>query len=422
MIDEEEEGVSLGDIFHVIWGRKILLGIITLVTTIILVIFVAFIYNPSKKVYVSNFELNFSGSDTNSYPTGRTFNYKNIASEEKIQKVIDSNEKYSFLDAKSIIENNNITISRENTDDGYVYTLTISGLRKGNTNLYRSFVRDLIDLTYDEIEDDINKINFIDDIEIYNSYKTYDQSLVFLQNQYDKLKERYNNLLSVYNDSYVVNGKKLSSYVAEIDAFFLTTSFSTLLSIANKNNYVYDIDEYNKYVEYEKIALEKTYFDNANRIDNLKTRYIELNQNGNSGESLKSLADIIGQLVDDNSIIENKLNDMGYILSGDEFIKVVSSVVAPTVNEEFNKLVKSTYDNLHKFYLDYENNIKEIYHGQTSLLFEKNSIIEESGTINLVIVAVGGIVLGLILGGVVAVIVDHKKLSNNEEEKEDVKA
>ena len=419
MIDEEEGG-SLSDIFHVIWGRKILVGIITLFTTIILIMFVAFIYNPSKKVYESKFELNFSGSDTNSYPTGRTFNYKNITSEEKIQKVIDSNEKYSFLDAKSIIENNNITISRESTDDGYVYTLTISGLRKGNTNLYRSFVRDLIDLTYDEIEDDINKINFIADVEIYNSYKTYDQSLVFLQNQYEKLKERYNNLLSNYNGSYVVNGKNLSGYIAEIDVFFSTTNFSTLLSIANKNNYVYDIDEYNKYVEYEKIALEKTYFDNDNRIDNLKTRYIELNINGNSGESLKSLADIISQLVDENSIIENKLNDMGYILSGDEFIKVVS--VIPTVNEEFNKLVKNAYDSLHKFYLDYENNIKEIYHGQTSLLFEKNSIIEESGTINLIIVTIGGIVLGLILGGVVAVIVDHKKLSNNEEEKEDVKA
>lgn len=420
MIDEEDEGVSLGEIFHTIWKRKILLGIITVVTTVILVLLVAFIYNPSKKVYESRFELNFAGSDSNTYPTGRTFNYKNIVSKEKIQKVIDSDKKYSFLDAEKIIENNNITISRENNDNDNAYVITIKGLRKGNTNLYRSFVSDLVNLTYAEIENDINKINYVNELDIYNTYKTYDQSLVFLQNQFEGLNEKYNALLSEYKDSYVVNGRNLKSYVTEIDAYFSTSNFSSLLSIANKNNYVFNIDEYNKYVESESISLEKTYFENKSRINNLKDTYDELSKNGNYGESLKSIGDLIAELVDENSIIENKLKDMGYYLNGNEFI-INNSNVSPTVNQEFNMNVQKSYNKLHDFYQVYEDNVKEIYHNKTNLSFEKNSIIEENGTISLAIVVVGGIVIGLILGGVIILIIEHNKPSNNEE-KEDVKA
>ena len=420
MIDEEDEGVSLGEIFHTIWKRKILLGIITVVTTVILVLLVAFIYNPSKKVYESRFELNFAGSDSNTYPTGRTFNYKNIVSKEKIQKVIDSDKKYSFLDAEKIIENNNITISRENNDNDNAYVITIKGLRKGNTNLYRSFVSDLVNLTYAEIENDINQINYVNELDIYNTYKTYDQSLVFLQNQFEGLNEKYNALLSEYKDSYVVNGRNLKSYVTEIDAYFSTSNFSSLLSIANKNNYVFNIDEYNKYVESESISLEKTYFENKSRINNLKDTYDELSKNGNYGESLKSIGDLIAELVDENSIIENKLKDMGYYLNGNEFI-INNSNVSPTVNQEFNMNVQKSYNKLHDFYQVYEDNVKEIYHNKTNLSFEKNSIIEENGTISLAIVVVGGIVIGLILGGVIILIIEHNKPSNNEE-KEDVKA
>lgn len=97
--EQLEEGISIGELFAIVWKRKVIIAAITMIVTIITVLTVALFVNPRSISYESTFELSFPGISENKYPSGSRFNFKDIISDENVEYVIENSEgKLNYID------------------------------------------------------------------------------------------------------------------------------------------------------------------------------------------------------------------------------------------------------------------------------------------------------------------------------------
>ena len=103
----------------------------------------------------------------------------------------------------------------------------------------------------------------------------------------------------------------------------------------------------------------------------------------------------------------NSYNETNYSFTNED-------ILAPSLpSEEYKLSIESVYKEINDLAIDLENDIKAMGSDSLVLNFESNSIVEKSGTINIFIAIVAGLVLGLILGSVVVLIIDIPRLNKN---------
>ena len=411
----EDEGINLGDIFKVFWKRKIIIAISMLVGLILLFLVVRIGYNPTHRKYSSEFELVFHSATVDeegnkiydTYPTGRSFNYKNIISKENLNKVISSNEKYSVLNAEELFEGNYIKIEMK---DNKNYEISIQGLRKGDAQIYKSLIKDLINNTIDDINSDILKLDYVSGLKSFKNYTTYDGSISFLQEKKDFLVSSYNTLIEEFSGYYIVNSKPLQAYADEIQSYFSSVNFDGLIAQAKKNYYVSDPESYSIALNLEISSLKKKYEQNLVMISELKDVYAT--SAPGVTDSFQSIITRIGELTEENVQLREQMLDLGY----NPDTNIVTATF--TYNEEFDKKVNDVYQKLLDISSIFEENIKEIYKDQTQVTYENNSIIVVSGNMSNLIVIAGGLILGLIVGAMIALVLEYsfKKKDNEDEE------
>lgn len=110
MIDEKEEGLSIGEFIHVILIKKWLLLAVTVVVMLIGVLFIYGIYNPNKTVYQCEYELKFPGSNTGKFPDGKEIIYNDFISAENIEKTKALKDEYKNIDIFNLINENGVHI------------------------------------------------------------------------------------------------------------------------------------------------------------------------------------------------------------------------------------------------------------------------------------------------------------------------
>ena len=94
----EDEGVSLGQIFKVIFNRKILLLIVSLSVAVVFFVSFYLIYNPSVRNYEVGFIYEAPSLSQGKYIDGSVFSYSDVVSLNNLEKVKASNEKYKDID------------------------------------------------------------------------------------------------------------------------------------------------------------------------------------------------------------------------------------------------------------------------------------------------------------------------------------
>ncbi|MDE6407795.1 MAG: hypothetical protein K2K50_04245, partial [Anaeroplasmataceae bacterium] len=99
-MEEKEEGLSFGEIFHVLFIKKWLLLAVTIAITLLGVIFVQFLYNPGRIEYQATFEIKFpdafkqENDTTRHYPDGTEFLYQELISLNNLKKAQAKDEKF----------------------------------------------------------------------------------------------------------------------------------------------------------------------------------------------------------------------------------------------------------------------------------------------------------------------------------------
>lgn len=405
----QNDGLSLLDIIKLIWKRKILVGIITLIVLIISLLLILFWYNPNNATYQSDFELTFSGSDQDIYPTGKKFNYRDIVSLDRLNKIKQSNSKYSKINIDKLYDENNIRISRLASNDttkiSNNYSIVIADSGINDEKVIKDFISDLLKDVTNEIIVDVNSISYTYNFSGVDNYSLYTDVLNFLIYQKDIIINAYENLILTYGESYSIDGTTLNAKLSTINNTIKNLSLNGLLSMAEQNRYVIDsqdVENYNSLI--------------TTRISSLLRIKEENDLIINSYSTLGSLIvyeDIQKRIAQNASIVLqlrnllNSYNETNYSFTNED-------ILAPSLpSEEYKLSIESVYKEINDLAIDLENDIKAMGSDSLVLNFESNSIVEKSGTINIFIAIVGGLILGVILGSVVVLIIDIPRLNKN---------
>lgn len=405
----QNDGLSLLDIIKLIWKRKILVGIITLIVLIISLLLILFWYNPNNATYQSDFELTFSGSDQDIYPTGKKFNYRDIVSLDRLNKIKQSNSKYSKINIDKLYDENNIRISRlassDTTKISNSYSIVIADSGINDEKVIKDFISDLLKDVTNEIIVDVNSISYTYNFSGVDNYSLYTDVLNFLIYQKDIIINAYENLILTYGESYSIDGTTLNAKLSTINNTIKNLSLNGLLSMAEQNRYVIDsqdVENYNSLI--------------TTRISSLLRIKEENDLIINSYSTLGSLIvyeDVQKRIAQNASIVLqlrnllNSYNEANYSFTNED-------ILAPSLpSEEYKLSIESVYKEINDLAIDLENDVKAMGSDSLILNFESNSIVEKSGTINIFIAIVGGLVLGVILGSVVVLIIDIPRLNKN---------
>lgn len=415
------EGISLGDIFKAIWKKKILVAIITGITLIAVFLAITFIYNPYKVTYSSQFELSFVGSSEGLYPTGEIFNYKDIVKKDNLLAAKNSNSKYNKIDIEKMYKKDGVKIQKVEATDEEAnrypeYVITISHSKVQDRDLMADFVSDLINITVQDIQEKSQKTDYVSDLKKYNDNIIYNDAITYLIGQTNVIIDGYNKMINTYGESYYVNDKTLKSYKNDAEKIIKSANLEYYLSEAEKKVYLTSLDMQDEYKDYAK-ARVASLLRKKQLNDEIINEYKNMQPESSSGGV--DYTDQMDDIARENAEIVIELNS--FINGG--YQTNIYDVDLYELNlgyydQNFTKQVDSIYNKIEELMTTYENNVRESNLKSILLSYDTNLIVVQSGVFNFVISALAGVFVGLIIGCIVAMVIELPKLNKKEEDVE----
>lgn len=437
---QEEDGITLGQIFKAMFFNKIRFLIVSIATFVVLLLGILVVYNPGKRTYVAKFKYSDINIANGHYSNGKTFSILDLI--DLMQDVKEANpEKYEKVDVDNIVAKNGVTITEDitvkktdSTDSAkdaqeYItshYTLTCNAKLFPNYSIAKSFMTDLISYPVAKSNSLASSIVFDENLKLFDSSNIYSTQINYLSSQKDYILEGYNSLIESYGDvSY--NNVNLSSKIKEIELFFENNKLELLSDEITKNGYVKDLSAYQNNLETQRynLVLESQY--NDKKLNELKTQRDALIEKASKDSSLQTLDlstynDSIITLTQRNIDIEKEVEILDKYLESSSPTKADGSV-----NENYYDAEKRTaFENkLNQFRTQLENYTAEykacyldciqdykIYYNDAA------KVVTEGGlsTISTLVISV---LAGFVLACIVNLIADRKILSKEyiEEEK-----
>ena len=427
----EDEGITLSDLLQVLFGRKILLLIVTLSLFIISTLGILF-YNSRKQTYSSIFEYNLSGFQNNEYLDGTRFDVRDLITLEKLNEYKESSSILSNLDMEKIYYKNAIMsfkyeelyvkneqkINKDDVD----YLLDKEGFRivlkkrffteEQAQALVELIAKEPVKLTKEKIE----KVNYTRDLLLYNQSKIYDLSINYLENQYYTLINNYSKLINEFGDLVISDSEKISDRSRMLQEYFQNYSFSSLRNELNQFGYVKDFENYESTLlsTKESLTLEKKY--NSLLKDELIEQRKQLIQLAGSmysveltayNEKIISLSARILEIDKELELLEKKLKHESRVSSTDpsrDETYVLSL-------ESFEQRLDQIYQKLTTETEQYTALAKEVVNNNSFLYFDNNSVVVVENPISRVKYIVIAFFCSLLIGLIVNLCVDFKKLT-----------
>lgn len=194
-MENENNEISLLEIWNKIWKNKFLIIIITAVVVVLGTLLLYF-SNRSGRVVTNKFNYSFLNIEKNKYPDGSFFDYQELFDEEFITTIKENNVKYENLNIKDLLNDKNTNITMiVNKDDASKNYLQISlPVKHFNNDVELS--KDFINLIHDEVlETAKNKINTL------GMYNYFDPETYSTLGTFKQLKDlTYLELLSLITD------------------------------------------------------------------------------------------------------------------------------------------------------------------------------------------------------------------------------
>lgn len=413
-MEEKEEGISLGEIFHVMFIKKWLLLGITVVVMLLGVILIQALYNPNQKVYEMEFVLYYPNSDEKKYPDGHDIVYTEFVSYDSLEKVKASNEEFKDIDVSRILENNNITITEETYSVNGVqtgtgkYTITILQKYFPSNEVARKFLEALANLPVNRIVEANALINYDYYLELAKDANDYVTQIEYLIEQRDFLLEEYESLIKDYTNGFVVDGVSLEQARAELVKFFDNNKLDTLPVEVTAKGYVKKDSDFIENIKRKKLELTLEKQANESKIIALQeqiTKIAELLETSGQMfvESINPIVTQIATLAARNAEIDHIIAEEydHYINSADN--------ITPEQAAAFEALMQKHVNALEKFtdtYISFKNGIYEEY---SYVAYSNGSRIVADGGINLLIGVIASLVLGFVVGCCVNLVLDMPK-------------
>ena len=453
-IEEEKQGISIGDIFKKIWHAKITLGVTFVAVMVVGVLGIQYLYSKPSEKYTAGLTYNFEGAAEGKYPNGTTFNYQSIISLDSLATIKDSNDSYKDVDINGLVNDNAISITlvpqevTSETGESTVtklntFTFEASCSYFPNDTIAKSFISDLLNSQYTFAIGLYDAIDYDANLVLANSATTYESQITYLNAQaqyiltsYDELKELFGAYAYIKNPSEsATTPDTISSKITDLTRYFNSVNINALSAEATEKLYLKgSADNEDNIVQevYNSLkSLLETYNYNQLLVDKLTKQFNELYQNNNIIiSSPNDLQTKIEQLVTSNVSIKSQITSLAPKI-GYTFTDYNSETNTPA---QIEKTGEPTYvfpdenytNKVKEFSLkisEYTNELKEatkyISSTYSNTTFDYPNIIEKTGGFSIVLNLAVSFVVAVILACIVAGIKGHIDMQKEKANKEE---
>lgn len=449
IVDQDEEtspaAVSFMDFLKVLFGRKILLLIVT-ASLFVFSSLAILLVNNRASTYVGSFNYSVSNFSQGSYLDGSRFDIRDFITLEKLNKYKSEHKELENLNMEKIHLGNGIvsltyeTTYQENKNkksaDDNDYILAYEGyeiiLKKGFLSgtearvLTEAIAREALSVANDIAD----KADYSQLLSFYEKTSIYDRQIDYLNQQYQFLYNKYDSLIKVYGDVTLQSGLKISDARVALKEYFNADSFtgaksddqsaylSLLKSELDYNGYVKDYENYSIQLEKQIDSLQR-----EKNVADLKKQELISQRN-----TLLTASDSLNT-VELTAYNEEIIKLSNRIIDIDEEIALVNLKLANKDREKtdadyasdlnlFKAKLQNCYTALTEMTASYQEIEKEVVKNNTVVYFKNNSVVEKQNAIKVYffipIALVGSFVVALIVN----LCIDGKKLSAKYREKE----
>lgn len=447
IVEEEKEGISIGDIFKRIWHAKITLGVTFAAVLVLGVVGIHYLYTKPNQVYSGSVTYQFRGASQGLYPNGTTFDYRNLIEPSTLQTIKNSNSEYANIDIQTMIDKNAIKVEQAvrnvYNDEGeevptvlpnYI-TLTCSASYFDSEAQAKSFLQDVLQAPNNLANSLYDAIVYNQNLELASTALTYEDQYSYLINQRDLIYSNYSELISTFGESAFISAdstKTVSQELTIIRQFFTQYNLTNLQSEARLNGYV----KSNQPTEIDKLKNEldrlvHQYNLNQTKIDNLQTQRKEMLANAGSviisspNDFITSIHNLTATNTDLYDSIETIANKLGAQLSGGNGVtlKVTYSDEPSSTYSEAPQTYVETLATITNQLTSYTDQLKTtttyLYTTYAEPIYTLPSVFELSGGLNIILNGAISFVAAVILACLVAGIkgsIDMKREEKNLED------
>lgn len=432
-----EDGLSLGELFRVIFRRGWLVLVITVAVTIVGALAVALIINPMQTQYSLTFSYNYPNSSSQRYPDGTSFVYRDIVSQSSLETAKASDEAFAGVDIEGMYEDDGISITAltETDADGVTvetaeYTMNVGGSYFDSSQQATQFLRTLANGPINYINSVVGSTDYSVNLAAYETANDYETRIDYLASQRNYLLGQYDSLIETFGNDYVVtvNGSSnsLSYFRTQANQVFTSDMETALRNDLDVNGYVFDNAEYQNTAVVQIYTLTREKRDNIATIEALRKELAELVKiYGNSGTTQyetfnEQIVNLTVRNVEINSerqqLIEN-LGNIGVTVtitegdSGEEIVNVEYNTGENESEDFVNK--KANFDtSLAGYYASltvvtetFKSVNISLYESESTVIFNTNNVVA-SGGINIIIVGVVSLIIGFVIACIVVSIMD----------------
>lgn len=447
IVEEEKEGISIGDIFKRIWHAKITLGVTFVAVLVLGVVGIHYLYTKPNQVYSGSVTYQFRGASQGLYPNGTTFDYRSLIEPSTLQTVKNSNSEYANIDIQTMIDKNAIKVEQAirnvYNDAGeevptvlpnYI-TLTCSASYFDSEAQAKSFLQDILEAPNTLADSLYDAIVYNQNLELASTALTYEDQYSYLINQRDLIYSNYSELISTFGESAFISADSTTTVSQEltiIRQFFTQYNLTNLQSEARLNGYVKsdqptEIDK----LKNELNRLVHEYNLNQTKIDNLQAQWKEMLANAGSviisspNDFITSIHNLTATNTDLYDSIETIANKLGAQLSGGNGVtlEVTYSNEPSSTYSEASPTYKETLATITNQLTSYTDQLKTtttyLYTTYAEPIYTLPSVFELSGGLNIILNGAISFVAAVILACLVAGIkgsIDMKREEKNLED------
>lgn len=406
-VEETESGLTLGEIFKVIFRRVWWVLGAAAVCLVVLTLVMQLWYNKNHQYYSLSYEIVYPDSASGKYPNG-----SDLFAEESISygTLTDiKNGKYSTLepdefkniDVGDMCVNDNISISEkvERGADGNVkrtYLLTVKSKYFGSDSQARTFMRTVAKYPLTRVKTIMAEKEFGVYLSTAYSYaNTYEEKINALVSQKNYIEEEYTKLKGY--------GELADVGIASLHNLFTTAQQNDLRAHISAEKYVYDKETYKAEAATQKASLELQIENNNKVIEALRDEQ----KNASTTAETDPYDERIASLTQQNGELKNRIDTITQTLSAiEEYSNEASEKYA--AKQAFDAQLEGYYNQLVEAAETLKTVSVTVYNDNSRVVYSSNKL-EKQGGIHWILAAVLGAVIGFVVASAVICIIDLPK-------------
>ncbi len=409
-MNNEENGVSIAEIFKVIFHRVWWVVGVTVAALIAGILIVQFWYNRTVQTYTISYTIDFPGILDNVYPDGTIYRYSSVISPDVLNEIVEGDEQFSGIDVQDMVEDDGIQISTttvysdesDTTTATNYYSLTVSAKYFSSSTQAAAFMRAVAGYPVTKVNTIIAQTVNNTYLTIYGTATSFEAKIDALANQRDYLIEKYDELIENMSGEYVIEGKTLTEYRTEVADIFDENAQEEVTSILLANNYVLAYEQYADTAEAKIDYLKKQIQTNDAIIQALQ----EAMKSGIY--DLEPYNALIAEYTIANAELKNQITEIENTLSWIEGESRDEDI------ESFTAVLDDYCDMLNTAVQTYKTVSQIYYEEMCDVTYMANSITAEGG-LNLALAAIVGAVIGFIAVCIIICIIDMPKYLKERE-------